>query len=73
MTYLKRYKTLLIPTESLPSLEKLSRASKDLGVMATQTDTRANIGIITLGSQKTTAVPLSTRRRGEEAVQKSQN
>ena len=42
MTYLKRYKTLLIPTESLPSLEKLSRASKDLGVMATQGKYRNN-------------------------------
>ena len=33
--------------------------------MATQTDTRANIGI-TLGSQKTTATPFSTRRGGGE-------
>ena len=69
MTYLKRSRTSLIPTASLPSLvEKLSRASKDIGVMPTQTDTRANIGIIT------TAAPPSTRRRGgKKAVQKSQN
>jgi len=42
----------VIPTESLPSsVKKLRRASKDLGVMATQTDTKANIGMITLGCQ----------------------
>jgi len=33
-------------------------------MIATQTDTKANIGVITLGRQKTTAAPLSTRRRG---------
>ena len=65
MTYLKRLKTLLIPTESLPSLvKKLSRVSKDLGVMATQTDTMASIGVTTLGRQKTTVASPSTRRRG---------
>ena len=61
----KAVKTLLIPTESLPSLvTKLSRVSKDLGVMATQTDTMASIGVITLGRQNTTVASPSTRRRG---------
>lgn len=61
----KAVKDSLTPTASLPSLvEKLSRASKDLGVMPIQTDSRANIGIITFGRQKTTAAPPSTRRRG---------
>ena len=54
--------------------------------MATQTDTKANIGVITLSRQKkkkpkTTAAALSTRRKegggggrgGEKAVQKNQN
>jgi len=33
-------------------------------MMATQTDTKANIGVITLGCQKITVTPLSARRRG---------
>ena len=57
----------MIPTESLPGLvERPSRPSKDLEVMATQTDTMAGIRVITLGRQKTIAAPSSARRRGEE-------
>ena len=52
-------------TSKLSTVEKLSRASKDHEVMVTQTDTKANTGIviIILGCQKTTAAPSSARRR----------